>query len=243
VDGLDQLVPWPCAERAGALLHVGFRQFSHHGSEIQIALANGDLARPPGTDGVEAVQRSDLHGRRPVTGRGRAESIEHGLLLSQRHVFGVFFWFIVRPADGCGVLPMAEHSARAWSRAPSAPTPPDRFGEFARRAFAWIDWAPARLTALGYAIVGDFEARFTAGDRCQRARRKPLFRRRTRARWCWRRQRCIGPAAHDGHRAARYFDEVGNEGPDWRSRGPPLCVRWSDWCGGRCCCGSRSCCC
>ena len=23
--------------------------------------------------------------------------------------------------------------------------------------FAWIDWAPARLTALGFAVVGDFE--------------------------------------------------------------------------------------
>jgi len=33
----------------------------------------------------------------------------------------------------------------------------DQFGQFAQQVFAWIDWLPARLTALGFAIVGDFE--------------------------------------------------------------------------------------
>jgi adenosylcobinamide-phosphate synthase len=32
-----------------------------------------------------------------------------------------------------------------------------RFGWFARRAFEVLDWVPARLTATGFAIVGDFE--------------------------------------------------------------------------------------
>ena len=31
------------------------------------------------------------------------------------------------------------------------------FGEFARDAFHYINWIPARLTALTYAIAGDFE--------------------------------------------------------------------------------------
>ncbi len=31
------------------------------------------------------------------------------------------------------------------------------FGRFAARAFFWLDWAPARATAAGFAIVGDFE--------------------------------------------------------------------------------------
>ena len=32
-----------------------------------------------------------------------------------------------------------------------------RFGEFARQAFGIIDWLPLRLTAVAFAIVGDFE--------------------------------------------------------------------------------------
>jgi cobalamin biosynthesis protein CobD/CbiB len=35
--------------------------------------------------------------------------------------------------------------------------PTGRFGEFARIAFRAIDWLPARFTAAGFAIVGDFE--------------------------------------------------------------------------------------
>jgi adenosylcobinamide-phosphate synthase len=33
----------------------------------------------------------------------------------------------------------------------------ERFGQFARRAFQALDWLPARLTAITFAIVGDFE--------------------------------------------------------------------------------------
>jgi adenosylcobinamide-phosphate synthase len=206
-----------------AVLYVslGFRQFSHHGSEIQIALANGDVAaaRRELTAWKRlsdpAFSASDLSADEVVR-----QSIEHGLLLSQRHVFGVFFWFVLLPGPmGAVFYRLAEHSARVWSRPPQPPTPPDRFGEFARQAFAWIDWAPARLTALGYAIVGDFEG----------------------AIYCWRQvtrrphegvppqpdARTLILAAASGAlglrlmpeaEAAHYFDEAGNEGA---GLGPP----------------------
>jgi adenosylcobinamide-phosphate synthase len=198
-----------------AVLYVclGFRQFSHHGSEIQLALANGDLAAARRE--LTAWKRlsdptfsaADLSQEEVVR-----QSIEHGLLLSQRHVFGVFFWFVLLPGPmGAVFYRLAEHAARVWSRPPQPPTPADRFGEFARSAFGWIDWA--RLTALGYAIVGDFEG----------------------AIYCWRQvtqrpQDAASPepdartlilAAASGAlglrlmpqtEAARYFDEPGNEG-------------------------------
>src|SRR4029450_3259819 len=138
---------------------LGFRQFSHRGSEIQVALTNGDVA----------AARRELTAWKSLSDptytaadldadEVARQAIERGLLLPQRHVFGVFFWFVLLPGPmGAVFYRLAEHSARVWNRPPAAPTPPDRFGEFARRAFAWIDWAPARLTALGYAIVGDFE--------------------------------------------------------------------------------------
>lgn len=138
---------------------LGFRQFSHRGTEIQIALANGDLnaarqelsawkqLRDPTYTAADLSQEEVVR-----------QTIEHGLLLAQRHVFGVFFWFVVLPGPmGAVVYRLAEHVARVWNHPRPDATPPDRFGEFAQRAFAWIDWIPARLTSLGFAIVGDFE--------------------------------------------------------------------------------------
>ena len=43
------------------------------------------------------------------------------------------------------------------SQIPTADGGPNRFGEFARVAFQWIDAIPARFTAASFAIVGDFE--------------------------------------------------------------------------------------
>jgi adenosylcobinamide-phosphate synthase len=33
----------------------------------------------------------------------------------------------------------------------------EAFGQFAARAFYWIDWIPVRLTAIAFAVVGNFE--------------------------------------------------------------------------------------
>jgi adenosylcobinamide-phosphate synthase len=33
----------------------------------------------------------------------------------------------------------------------------EAFGQFAARAFYWIDWVPVRLTAIAFAVVGNFE--------------------------------------------------------------------------------------
>lgn len=138
---------------------LGFRQFSHPATEIQIALANGDLP---------AAQRELATWKRGEDPDYKAadlgvdelvrESIEHGLLLAQRHVFGVLLWFVLLPgASGAVFYRMATYVAREWNRQPVGVAVPDRFGDFARRAAAWIDWLPARMTALGFAVVGDFE--------------------------------------------------------------------------------------
>jgi adenosylcobinamide-phosphate synthase len=138
---------------------LGFRQFSHHGTEIQIALAHGDLntARRELTLWKQQVEpgytAADLAPDEVVR-----QAVEHGLLLAHRHVFGVLFWFVLLPGPvGAVFYRLSEHVSRAWNRPPAAMALPDRFGDFARRAFAWVDWVPARLTALGFAIVGDFE--------------------------------------------------------------------------------------
>lgn len=138
---------------------MGFRQFSHHLTQIRVALAEGDLA---------AARRALAQWRAGRKEAGPAPDIdaseivrqacEHGLQQAHKHVFGVVFWFVLLPGPlGPILFRLSEFLARRWNRPPPGGLPPDRFGEFARRAYAWIDWLPARLTALGFAIVGDFE--------------------------------------------------------------------------------------
>jgi adenosylcobinamide-phosphate synthase len=90
--------------------------------------------------------------------------IEHALLAAHRHVFGVFFWFVVLSALGLGpagavLYRMAEFASRYWafkSRSLGArQRGPD--GSVPARCSAWIDHVPARLTAFGFAVVGNFE--------------------------------------------------------------------------------------
>ncbi len=144
-----------------AVLYVtmGFRQFSHRLTEIRIALANGDLtaARRELAQWKAGVEETHSAAESDADEIVR-QSCAHGLQLAHKHVFGVFFWFVLLPGPvGPVLFRLSEYLARRWNRLPGGTLPADRFGEFARRAFAWIDWLPARLTSLGFAIVGDFE--------------------------------------------------------------------------------------
>jgi adenosylcobinamide-phosphate synthase len=141
-------------------LTLGFRQFSHPFSEIQLALDAGDVAgaRRVLTAWTRIDQPAFDAAELPADELAR-QALERGALLAHRHVFGVLFWFVLLPGPMGPVLyRLAEYLARRWNRTRADALPPDRFGHFARRAFLWIDWVPARLTALGFAIVGDFEA-------------------------------------------------------------------------------------
>lgn len=141
-------------------LTLGFRQFSHYFTDIRDALERGD----------DAVARQLLAEWRHLDASELPRTelirhvIEHSLLAAHRHVFGVFFWFIVCSTIGLGpagavVYRMAEFAGRYWafkSRTLDAPTNA-RLLALSRQAFTWIDHLPARLTATGFAIVGNFE--------------------------------------------------------------------------------------
>lgn len=194
---------------------LGFRQFSHHYTEIQAALTGGDLdaarrqltewkrSRDPGFDATE------MDGPELVR-----QAIEHGLVLAQRHVFGVLFWFVLLPGPvGPVVYRLSEYVARAWNKVGVDGLPADRFGDFARRAFAWIDWLPARFTALGFAIVGDFEGTLYCWRRVARAPGEdgpggPDTRTLVLA----AASGALGTRVMNTAEAARYLDEAGNEG-------------------------------
>ncbi|MCH7345000.1 CobD/CbiB family protein [Pelomonas sp. CA6] len=141
-------------------LTLGFRQFSHYFTDIRDALERADesearrlLAEWRHLDASE-LPRTEL----------LRHVLEHSLLAAHRHVFGVFFWFVLLSTLGLGpagavLYRMAEFASRYWafkSRTLDAPTN-ERLMQLSRRVFGWIDHVPARLTAAGFAIVGNFE--------------------------------------------------------------------------------------
>ncbi len=141
-------------------LTLGFRQFSHYFTDIREALEQGDdLEARRLLSAWRHLDASEL----PRTELLR-HAIEHSLLAAHRHVFGVFFWFVVLSTVGLGpagavLYRMAEFASRYWafnSRTLDAPTN-ERLMILSRRMFGWIDYVPARMTATGFAIVGNFE--------------------------------------------------------------------------------------
>jgi adenosylcobinamide-phosphate synthase len=141
-------------------LTLGFRQFSHYYTDIRDALDRGDEDEARRLLGEwRHLDASEL----PRTEVLR-HVIEHSLLAAHRHVFGVFFWFVLLSAVGLGpvgavMYRMAEFSSRYWGyRLRTIDMPAnDALLALSRRLFAIIDHVPARLTAFGFAVVGNFE--------------------------------------------------------------------------------------
>ncbi|WP_372659817.1 cobalamin biosynthesis protein, partial [Hydrogenophaga sp.] len=136
---------------------LGFRQFSHHFTDIRRALEEGNeaLAR----EKLAAWLRIDV-GSLPRTELLR-QIIEHSVLAAHRHVFGVLiafvvFWLLGLGPAGAVFYRLAEYLSRNW-RARADGTPSEGLRNAAARAWAWIDHVPARMTALCFATVGNFE--------------------------------------------------------------------------------------
>jgi adenosylcobinamide-phosphate synthase len=128
-------------------LTLGFRQFSHHFTAIQLAIKAGEMERA----------RQELDAWRGASGvvHTREEvirlAIEEALVASHRHVFGVLLWYIVLPGPSGAVLyRLAAYFAARWKSLGA-------FGSFAQRAFYVLEWPAVRLTAIAFAVVGDFE--------------------------------------------------------------------------------------
>ncbi len=154
---------WPLAVFWSALVLyacLGFRQFSFHFTQIRDALALDDeplarslLANWQQID-TQTWSRSDMIGR----------VIEFSVMASHRHVFGVLAWFSVLAALGLGpagavLYRLGEFVVRYWQYQSAHHHQPISGALQANAQAAWhaMDWLPARLTALGFAVVGNFE--------------------------------------------------------------------------------------
>ena len=158
---------------------MGFRRFSHAVSAIIAALRGGDVA---------AARRALAEWRGGTAAELSSQdiarlSIERGLADAYRQVFAVLFWFVLLPGPAGAVLYRAAALLAAeWKGALPGDdmTLPARslqaFGRPAQVLLSVLDWAPARLTALSFAVVGDFED----------------------AAYCWRTQATSWPEAYGG---------------------------------------------
>lgn len=160
-------------------LLMGFRHFSHSISAIIASLKSGD---------VGSARRSLAAWRGSSTAEISSQdvsrlAIECGLADAYRQVFAVLFWFMVLPGPiGAILYRAAALLAAEWKGA----LPGDDvsvltrsllvFGRPARQLLWLVDWIPVRLTALSFAVVGDFED----------------------AVYCWRTQALHWPEAHGG---------------------------------------------
>lgn len=160
---LMAFVGWPMAMVWTVLVlysTLGFRQFSFHFTEIRDALADGDEGHARALLAQwQQMDASEL----PRTEIVR-HVIEHSVLAAHRHVFGVLAWFSVLAAFGLGpsgavLYRLSEFVARYWQHQNTKHHQPvsETLQTTALKAWFVIDWLPARITAISFAVVGSFE--------------------------------------------------------------------------------------
>lgn len=146
-------------------LTMGFRQFSHFFTDIHVALRAGDIEQARRILAEWRGRPGDLLSSSEVA----RLAIEQALPLANRHVFAPLFWFVLLgPAgallyrlthllDGCWNASDQDDIGASVPAAAALVTHAGEFGWFAHRVFVLLDWLPVRLTAIAFAVAGDFE--------------------------------------------------------------------------------------
>jgi len=131
---------------------MGFRQVSHYFTDIHWALKSGDLDRARAILGQWRGASCERLSAEEVA----RLTIEEALVASYQHVFAVVFWFVLLPGPSGAILyRLSSFLHRRWTDSGDADLAV--FGAFAAQVFRLLDWAPARLTGIAFAVVGDFE--------------------------------------------------------------------------------------
>jgi len=108
----------------------------------------------------EARERVGMWLNRPALQLDKTQiaklAIEYTVLNCYRGLFGVLFWFLILPGPGGALVYRAALvMAQRWRLQGEGED--YAFGWFANKIFDILDWLPQRLTAVSFAIVGDFE--------------------------------------------------------------------------------------
>ncbi|APR35325.1 adenosylcobinamide-phosphate synthase CbiB [Paraburkholderia sp. SOS3] len=127
---------------------LGARSLREHIAPIALALGRRDLDEARELTS-RIVSRDTAHADEPALARAAVESaLENG----NDAVFGALFWFAVFGGPGALAFRLANTLDAMWGyRTPRYL----RFGWAAARIDDVLNWAPARLTAASYALLGD----------------------------------------------------------------------------------------
>ena len=153
--GVSPLLAWAFCVLV-LYLTMGFRQFSHYFTDIHKALREDDLDKARGL--LSAWRGAPCHELN--SGEVARVTIEEALLASHHHVFGVMVWFVITMLLGLGPAGAVLYRLALFLNARWGKRDDDEFGEFgefAQQAYHAMEWLPLRLTAITFAIVGDFE--------------------------------------------------------------------------------------
>jgi adenosylcobinamide-phosphate synthase len=131
---------------------MGFRQVGHYFTDIHWALKSGDLDKARAILGQWRGESCERFSAEEVA----RLTIEAALAAAYQHVFAVVFWFVLLPGPSGAILYRLSSLLRSrWAE--SGDVELAAFGSFAAQVFQLLDWAPARLTGIAFAVVGDFE--------------------------------------------------------------------------------------
>lgn len=137
---------------AGILyLTLGFKHFSATAADLGVALRGAELDRARKLLASWSGRQTDELDAGEIARLG----IEQTLVCAHKHLFGGIFWFAVLGPAGAVLYRFAYLLGQKWGGLDEQEF--GTFGQFAVRVFEWLDWLPLRLTAVSFAVVGDFE--------------------------------------------------------------------------------------
>lgn len=132
-------------------LTLGCSQFTQSAGKVAKALRENDL------DAARAIV-AEWEGHSVADFKANAltrVAMEKLLLCAHRQFFGVFFWFALLGPAGALLYRLAQILSQKWGALDHKEY--GRFGMFPDAVFHVMDWAPLRLTAVSFAVVGNFE--------------------------------------------------------------------------------------
>lgn len=148
---LQWLLPMPWLTVAGALvlwLAMSLRGLAEHGEAVAAPLASGDLEQAREQVGRIVSRQASALDEAGVAAAASESMLENGA----DAVFASLFWFLVAGIPGVVLHRLVNTLDAMWGYRN------DRFLKFGRVAARLDDvmnWVPARLTALTYALLGN----------------------------------------------------------------------------------------
>jgi adenosylcobinamide-phosphate synthase len=131
----------------------GLRRFSHHYQEIELALRTQDIQAARQHLTRWTGQRSEALSSTEVA----RLAMEQGIVCAFHGVFALLFWFVIAGPAGIVLWQLTVALRAHWSVVEAKLPGEQALGQIAQKAYDLLAWLPVRLTAMTFALAGDFE--------------------------------------------------------------------------------------